>query len=99
MEKYVALHCMPRISPVHYSAYNSVQHTQTPNTVANICVSLRDERKKYTQSSIHIALSRPEPIEKSVQGRCRAGAGESPLLRGFKGGMKSTLAHRTDVSA
>ena len=30
------------------------------------------QRTKYTQSSIHIALSRPEPLEKSVQGRCRA---------------------------
>ena len=82
MEKYVARHCMPRISPVHYSAYNCVRHTQTSNTAANNCVSLRDERKKYTQSSIHIALSRPEPIEKSVQGRCRAVCPAQGVQRG-----------------
>ena len=53
------------------------------------------QRKKYTCSSIPIALSRPEPIEKSVQGRCRAVC----PAQGVQRGMKSTLAHRTDVSA
>ena len=74
---------------------HSACHIPAPSSTANNRVSLRDERKKYTQSSIHIALSRPEPIEKSVQGRCRAVC----PAQGFKGGMKSTLAHRTDVSA
>ena len=40
------------------------------------------QRKKYTQSSIHIALSRPEPIEKSVQGRCRAVCPAQGVQRG-----------------
>ena len=55
---------------VHYAANNSVQHTQTPNTAANNRVSLRVKRKKYTCSSIPIALSRTEPIEKSALCRC-----------------------------
>ena len=82
VEKYSARHCLRHNLAVHYAANNSVQHTQTPNTAANICVSLRDERKKYTQSSIHIALSRPEPIEKSVQGRCRAVCPAQGVQRG-----------------
>ena len=53
-----------------------------PNTGANNRVSLRNKRKKYTQSSIHIALSRPEPIEKSVQGRCRAVCPAQGVQRG-----------------
>ena len=82
MEKYSARHCLRHNLAVHYAANNSVQHTQTPNTTANNRVSLRDERKKYTQSSIHIALSRPEPIEKSVQGRCRAVCPAQGVQRG-----------------
>ena len=82
MEKYSARHCLRHNLAVHYAANNSVQHTQTPNTAANNRVSLRDERKKYTQSSIHIALSRPEPIEKSVQGRCRAVCPAQGVQRG-----------------
>jgi len=55
VEKYSARHCLRHNLAVHYAANNSVQHTQTPNTAAKNCVSLRDERKKYTCSSIPIA--------------------------------------------
>ena len=50
--------CKPKTNPAQY-------RRKQPREFAR-------QRKKYTQSSIHIALSRPEPIEKSVQGRCRA---------------------------
>ena len=55
VEKYSARHCLRHNVAVHYAANNSVQHTQTPNIAANNRVSLRDERKKYTCSSIPIA--------------------------------------------
>ena len=55
VEKYSARHCLRHNLAVHYVANNSVQHTQTQNTAANNRVSLRDERKKYTCSSIPIA--------------------------------------------
>jgi len=79
---YSANNCVRHPQTPSRTANNCVRHTQTSNTAANIRVSLRDERKKYTQSSIHIALSRPEPIEKSVQGRCRAVCPAQGVQRG-----------------
>jgi|GEM_PF-908594 len=50
VEKYSARHCLRRNLAVHYAANNSVQHTQTPNTAANICVSLRGSAKNIPAS-------------------------------------------------
>ncbi|MBR7120062.1 MAG: hypothetical protein IKC77_07690, partial [Lentisphaeria bacterium] len=50
MEKYSACHCLRHNLAVHYAANNSVQHTQTPNTAANICVSLRGSAKNIPAS-------------------------------------------------
>jgi len=50
VEKYSARHCLRHNLAVHYAANNSVQHTQTPNTAANICVSLRGSAKNIPAS-------------------------------------------------
>ena len=70
VEKYSARHCLRHNLAVHYAANNSVQHTPNAKHRRKHPREFARKRKKYTQSSIHIALSRPEPIEKSVQGRC-----------------------------
>ena len=82
VEKYSARHCLRRNLAVHYAANNSVQHTQTPNTAANICVSLRGSAKNIP---VHLY-----PSHKQHRANIKIGSvqvqGSLPCSGGSKGG-------------